>query len=70
MLTPEKEIAIGIENYPSMQQVEGGRLTGFPELSHYVQKIGHKLAALSDRPNTPYEFVILDNSTPNAWASS
>ena len=29
---------------------------------------GQKLARLSDRPDLPYEFVVLNNDVPNAWA--
>jgi beta-barrel assembly-enhancing protease len=38
-----------------------------PELTQYVQRVGQKLAAVSDR-ELPYEFVVLDSSVPNAWA--
>lgn len=30
--------------------------------------MGQTLAELSDRPEIPYEFVVLDNAIPNAWA--
>ena len=32
-----------------------------------MQRIGNTLAKVSDR-NLPYEFVVIDDSTPNAWA--
>jgi predicted Zn-dependent protease len=38
-----------------------------PELTAYVQSVGNKLAAVSDR-KLPYEFSIINDSTPNAWA--
>lgn len=40
-----------------------------PEASAYVERVGRKLAAVSDRPDLPFEFVILNNNTPNAWAA-
>jgi predicted Zn-dependent protease len=51
-----------------MQQADGGPYLSDPELLSYVQKVGHKLASASDRKKLPYEFVILDNPIPNAWA--
>ena len=50
-----------------MRQVEGGDFDVLPELTTYVNGVGQKLAAVSDR-KLPYEFVVLDNSVPNAWA--
>ncbi len=62
-----QELAIGQQQYAPMQQVEGGDLDVLPELTTYVNGVGQKLAAVSDR-KLPYEFVVLDNSVPNAWA--
>ena len=33
----------------------------------YVQEVGNKLAAVSDR-DLPYQFAVINNSVPNAWA--
>ena len=62
-----QELAIGREQYAPMRQAEGGDFKVLPELTAYVNGVGQKLAAVSDRP-LPYEFVVLDNSVPNAWA--
>ena len=62
-----QELAIGREQYAPMRQAEGGDFRVLPELTAYVNGVGQKLAAVSDRP-LPYEFVVLDNSVPNAWA--
>jgi hypothetical protein len=61
------EIEMGEQNYAPMQQSQGGEYDIDPELTKYVQGVGNKLAAVSDRP-LPYEFVVLNNSVPNAWA--
>ncbi len=66
-MSQEQEIEIGEENYAPMQQAEGGEYDIDPELTAYVQEVGNKLAAVSDRP-LPYEFVVLNNPVPNAWA--
>jgi len=67
-LIPEsQEITIGRENYGPSRQMQGGDYAVNPQLSAYVNEIGQKLAAVSDR-QLPYEFSVLNNSTPNAWA--
>jgi len=66
-MSEEQELKVGEENYGPMQQAEGGEFDIDPVLTEYVQSIGDKLAAVSDR-SLPYEFVVLNNSVPNAWA--
>ncbi len=68
LMSPEQEIASGAQNYVPAQQSQGGQYVVDPGLTTYVQKIGKKLAAVSDRPDLPYEFVVLNNDIPNAWA--
>ncbi len=63
-----QEIQIGEQNYRYLQQAEGGPFVTDPKVQEYVESIGKKLAAVSDRPNLPYEFAVLNNSIPNAWA--
>jgi beta-barrel assembly-enhancing protease len=68
-LVSEKiEISTGQEQYLYQQQAGGGTYVTDPDLVAYVNKVGQKLASVSDRPHLPYEFVILNNSIPNAWA--
>ncbi len=62
-----QEISIGQEQYAPAQQMQGGSYSTDPELSNYVNGVGQKLAAVSGR-ELPYEFVVLNNSIPNAWA--
>ncbi|MEJ2181579.1 MAG: M48 family metalloprotease, partial [Gammaproteobacteria bacterium] len=68
LVSEGQEISIGQENYLPSQQSQGGAYVTDPELSRYVNSVGQKLAKVSDRPNLPYEFVVLNNSVPNAWA--
>jgi predicted Zn-dependent protease len=67
LISPEQEIAIGQEQYGPSQQMQGGDYSLDPALTAYVRGVGQKLAAVSDRA-LPYEFVVLNNSVPNAWA--
>ncbi len=63
-----EEENIGKTQYQPAQQSQGGELKEYAELSSYVRKVGLKLAKFSHRPELPYDFVILDNPVPNAWA--
>ena len=62
-----QELAIGAEQYGPSQQSEGGVWQIDPELTRYVDYVGQRVARVSDR-DLPYEFVVLNNSVPNAWA--
>lgn len=68
-LIPEsQELSIGSEQYIPTQQTQGGKFYLDPELNLYVSEVGQKLASVSDRPDLPYEFVVLNSGVPNAWA--
>jgi predicted Zn-dependent protease len=66
-ISQEKEIQIGQQQYGPSRQLQGGDYRVEPELQQYISHVGQKLSAVSDR-ELPYEFRILNNSTPNAWA--
>ncbi|WP_197479795.1 M48 family metallopeptidase [Oleiphilus sp. HI0132] len=63
-----EDVKIGQQQYQPAQQSQGGAYNLDPKLSEYVSTVGMRLAALSDVPKLPYEFVVLNNSVPNAWA--
>ncbi len=66
-MNTQQEIELGRQNYAPMQQSQGGVYDIDPGLTAYVQRVGSKVAAQSG-VNLPYEFVVLNNSVPNAWA--
>jgi predicted Zn-dependent protease len=68
LVSEQQEIAIGTEQYPYQLQMAGGEYALDPDLTEYVQGIGHKLAGQSERPHLPYEFTIINDSSWNAWA--
>jgi beta-barrel assembly-enhancing protease len=69
LISESQEISLGEQHYLVMQQAQGGEyLPDDGALACYVQDVGDKLARVSDRPSLPYQFVVLDNSIPNAWA--
>lgn len=61
------EIQTGEQYYAPLRQAQGGDYVLDPALVSYVQDIGKRLAAESDR-ELPYEFAVINSSTPNAWA--
>jgi predicted Zn-dependent protease len=68
IVSPKQEIAIGEKNYSPSRQSQGGDYYLDQSLQTYVAGVGQRLAAVSDRPDLPYEFVVLNNDVPNAWA--
>jgi predicted Zn-dependent protease len=68
LMSQNEELNVGNQQYSPTQQSQGGQYYLDSELTFYVSSVGKKLAAVSDRPDLPYEFVILNNSVPNAWA--
>lgn len=67
LISENQEISMGQQNYSPARQSQGGDYILDPELTEYVRSVGNRLAAVSDR-KLPYEFVILNDSVPNAWA--
>jgi predicted Zn-dependent protease len=67
LVSSEQELAMGQQNYMPMQQSQGGVYDVDPALTAYVSRVGMKVAAASG-VDLPYQFVVLNNSVPNAWA--
>lgn len=61
------ELDVGAQQYAPLRQAQGGDFTLDPGLIDYVQQVGQRLAAVSDR-DLPYEFAVINESVPNAWA--
>lgn len=66
-ISEAQEIKLGEQYYAPTQQSQGGEMNVLPELTTYVNGVGQNLAAVADR-KLPYEFVVLNNPVPNAWA--
>lgn len=67
LVSEAQEISIGQKNYSPTRQSQGGDYVLDPELTAYVKSVGDKLAAVSDR-KLPYEYTVINDSVPNAWA--
>ncbi len=61
------ELDVGKQQYAPLRQMQGGDYVVDPGVERYVQQVGNRLAAVSDR-KLPYEFHVINDSTPNAWA--
>jgi predicted Zn-dependent protease len=62
-----QEIAIGEKTFPQAVQQMGGE---YPDarLAAYVNQVGLRLGRASQRPDLPYQFKVVNDSTPNAFA--
>ena len=67
LVSEESEISMGSKQYLPTQQSQGGLYLVDEALSDYINEVGQRLARVSDR-DLPYEFVVLNDSVPNAWA--
>ncbi len=61
------ERGVGQKMYAPMRQSQGGDYKLDPVLTEYVESVGDRLAAQASR-DLPYEFHVLNDSVPNAWA--
>jgi len=65
----EWENEVGAQMYAPMKQSQGGEFILDPELTEYVKNVGMRLADRARRKDQlDFEFSILNDSTPNAWA--
>lgn len=63
------EQQVGAQMYQPMKQSQGGDYTLDRELTAYVRQVGNRIAEHARRDaELDYEFSVLNNSTPNAWA--
>jgi predicted Zn-dependent protease len=67
LVSEAQELSIGKQQYEPLRQAQGGDYVVDRELTAYVSQVGQRLTAVSDR-QLPYEFHVINNSTPNAWA--
>lgn len=67
-VSESREVQVGEANYGFYQQAQGGAYITHAGINNYVRQVAGKLWAVSDRPQLPFEVVILNNSAPNAWA--
>jgi predicted Zn-dependent protease len=66
LMSEEQEIAIGQQNDAEVRKEMG--VYDDAGLQKYVEQIGMKLAKVSERPNLPWHFTVVDTPAVNAFA--
>jgi predicted Zn-dependent protease len=66
-LSESQEIALGEQAQPQFIQESGG-LVPSEALQQYVDQLGMQLAEVSERPQLPWEFHVVDSDIINAFA--
>jgi predicted Zn-dependent protease len=66
LISEAQEVELGRQAAQEAQQQIG--LVRDPELQQYVSRIGLALAAKSERPELPWQFQVVDDPSPNAFA--
>jgi len=67
ILLPESQDAqMGLEAY--QQILDESRVANDPDLNRRVQEVGRRIAAVSPQPDWDWQFTLLENDEPNAFA--
>lgn len=67
MMSESEEVKLGSESAPRFVKEMGGEIPD-ARIRQYVSKIGGQLAAVSERPQLPWEFHVVDSAMLNAFA--
>jgi predicted Zn-dependent protease len=66
MLPPAKEAALGLTEFQKIKQTK--KISTHPAYHDPVQRVGKKLSVFMPVPDAEWEFVVFEDSTPNAFA--
>lgn len=66
MIPPSQDAALGLEALNEVKKTAPVVTTG--RMADRVQRIGRRIAAVSDKPDLPWEFIVIDEPVLNAWA--
>ena len=66
LMSEAQEIGIGRESDPQIRQEMG--VYDDPALADYINSIGQRIAKISERPQLPWRFTIVDQPAVNAFA--
>lgn len=67
LMSPQKEAQVGADEHPKMVEQFGGAFTQ-DGWQAYVNEVGQKLAALSERPDLTWTFTVVNDTDVNAFA--
>ena len=68
-ISPQQEVAIGRQINQGLLESGKIKLSKDARINQYVQEIGQRLAATSDRPDLPYTFQVVRDNSINAFAT-
>lgn len=68
-VSDRQEISLGEQINQELIQQKQIRILSNPNLTNYVNQIGQRLAAKSNRPSIPYVFQVVDDKGVNAFAT-
>ena len=66
-MSPAQEARVGAEQHPKLVRQFGGAFAD-AQLAAYVERIGRKLAAVTETPDARFSFHVLDSPIVNAFA--
>ncbi|BCR05253.1 hypothetical protein DESUT3_23220 [Desulfuromonas versatilis] len=66
-VSTQEEVDIGQKTFPQVIQQMGGEYPD-PALAAYVNRVGQRLGRVSARSDLPYQFKVVNDSSPNAFA--
>jgi predicted Zn-dependent protease len=66
LISEAQEIQMGLQQDEAL--VESGAVVDAPELTAYIDEIGKRMAAATERPDLPWSFRVMDDGIVNAFA--
>ncbi|AGH98237.1 M48 family metalloprotease [Micavibrio aeruginosavorus] len=67
LMSPQQEASVGAQEHEKVMKQYGGTVSD-SALSAYVNRVGQKVAANTERPDVQYKFFVLDTPVVNAFA--
>ncbi len=67
-MSPAQEAAIGREEHPKLVAAFGGAYQERAELNAYITEIGRRLQRVSEMPELPFTFTVINSDDVNAFA--
>jgi predicted Zn-dependent protease len=67
LISEQEEVATGNQYYPITTQLSEGEVP-HRDIQSLVKRVGMSMARISERPNLPWDFNVVDSNQPNAYA--
>jgi predicted Zn-dependent protease len=68
-ISDSQEVELGRQMNQQLQSSSNIRFSRNAEINRYVEQIGRRLVANSDRPNLPFTFQVVEDDSINAFAT-